>query len=140
MSELAGQYPDRDLAVELDVTKPDQRASEVERCQDHFGPIDVLVNSAGIDFWGAIEEQDETAYRATGNTNDVLFLLIGTALTAIGTGPASKQHRPRPTDPTWWAHLAPPPAPDQLNEHHKRPRKHARQGGVFGTSVSIGGP
>ena len=30
MNELARRYPDRDLAVELDVTKADQRASAVQ--------------------------------------------------------------------------------------------------------------
>jgi NAD(P)-dependent dehydrogenase (short-subunit alcohol dehydrogenase family) len=38
-------------------------------CRDHFGSIDVLVNSAGIDFWGAIEEQNEADYRATFEVN-----------------------------------------------------------------------
>lgn len=69
MSDLANRYPDQGLAVELDVTDPDQRAFAVQRCRDHFGSIDVLVNSAGIDFWGAIEEQDEADYRATFEVN-----------------------------------------------------------------------
>jgi NAD(P)-dependent dehydrogenase (short-subunit alcohol dehydrogenase family) len=69
MSELANLYPDRGLAVELDVTDPDQRASAVQSCADRFGSIDVLVNSAGTDFWGAIEEQDEADYRATFEVN-----------------------------------------------------------------------
>ena len=69
MNELASRYPDRGLAVELDVTKPDQRASAVQRCEDRFGPVDVLVNNAAIDFLGAVEEQDEAAYRATFEVN-----------------------------------------------------------------------
>ena len=32
----------------------------MKACHDQFGSIDVLVNSAGTDFWGAIEEQNET--------------------------------------------------------------------------------
>jgi len=41
-NELASRYPDRGLAVELDVTKPDQRASAVQRCEDRFSaPSDV---------------------------------------------------------------------------------------------------
>ncbi len=44
MNELASRYPDRGLAVELDVTQPDQRASAVQRCEDHFGSLDVLVD------------------------------------------------------------------------------------------------
>ena len=69
MNELASRHPDRGLAVELDVTKPDQRASAVQRCEDHFGSLDVLVNNAAIDFLGAVEEQDEAAYRATFEVN-----------------------------------------------------------------------
>ena len=69
MNELASRYPDRGLAVELDVTKPDQRASAVQRCEDHFGSVDVLVNNAAVDFLGAVEEQDEAAYRATLEVN-----------------------------------------------------------------------
>jgi NAD(P)-dependent dehydrogenase (short-subunit alcohol dehydrogenase family) len=69
MSDLANRYPDRGLAVELDVTDPDQRAFAVQSCRDHFGSVDVLVNSAGVDFWGAIEEQDEADYRATFEVN-----------------------------------------------------------------------
>src|SRR5260370_910390 len=69
MCELANRYPDRGLAVKLDVTDPDQRASAVQSCRDRFGSLDVLVNSAGTDFWGAIEEQDEADYRATFEVN-----------------------------------------------------------------------
>jgi NAD(P)-dependent dehydrogenase (short-subunit alcohol dehydrogenase family) len=69
MCELANRYPDRGLAVKLDVTDPDQCASVVQSCRDRFGSLDVLVNSAGTDFWGAIEEQDEADYRATFEIN-----------------------------------------------------------------------
>src|SRR5260370_25109578 len=69
MCELANRYPDRGLAVKLDVTDPDQRASAVQSCRDRCGSLDVLVNSAGTDFWGAIEEQDEADYRATFEVN-----------------------------------------------------------------------
>jgi NAD(P)-dependent dehydrogenase (short-subunit alcohol dehydrogenase family) len=69
MNELASRYPDRGLAVELDVTKADQRASAVQRCEDHFGSLDVLVNNAAVDFLGAVEEQDEADYRATFEVN-----------------------------------------------------------------------
>jgi NAD(P)-dependent dehydrogenase (short-subunit alcohol dehydrogenase family) len=69
MNELASRYPDQGLAVELDVTKPDQRVAAVQRCEDRFGSVDVLVNNAAIDFLGAVEEQDEAAYRATFEVN-----------------------------------------------------------------------
>jgi len=69
MSGLAARYPDRALAVGLDVTQPQQRIAAVERAQAHFGGIDVLVNNAGIDFLGAVEEQREEDYRAQFEVN-----------------------------------------------------------------------
>jgi NAD(P)-dependent dehydrogenase (short-subunit alcohol dehydrogenase family) len=63
MNNLALKYPNRALVVELDVTQPTQRSAAVEKAEAHFGGIDVLVNNAGIDFIGAIEEQREEDYR-----------------------------------------------------------------------------
>jgi NAD(P)-dependent dehydrogenase (short-subunit alcohol dehydrogenase family) len=74
MNELASRYPDRGLAVDLDVTKPNRRASAVQRCEHHFGSLAVLVNNAAIDFLGAVEEHDEAAYRATFEVN--VFALV----------------------------------------------------------------
>lgn len=53
----APEFRNQALVVELDVTDAGQRASAVRACHDHFDPIDVLVNSAGTNFRGAIEEQ-----------------------------------------------------------------------------------
>ena len=69
MRGLAARYPDRALAIGLDVTQPPQRIAAVERAQAHFGGIDVLVNNAGIDFLGAVEEQREEDYRAQFEVN-----------------------------------------------------------------------
>src|SRR6266403_2154239 len=69
MSGLAARDPDRALAVGLDVTQPPQRIAAVERVQAHFGGIDVLVNNAGIDFLGYVEEQREEDYRAQFEVN-----------------------------------------------------------------------
>ncbi len=69
MTELAAHYPKTALAVTLDVTKPEQRAAAVEQAESRFGGVDVLVNNAGIDFLGAVEEQDERDYRALFEVN-----------------------------------------------------------------------
>src|SRR5712672_2429396 len=69
MSGLAARYPDRALAIGLDVTQPQQRIAAVERAQAHFGGIDVLVNNAGIDFLGAGGGQREEDYRAQFEVN-----------------------------------------------------------------------
>jgi NAD(P)-dependent dehydrogenase (short-subunit alcohol dehydrogenase family) len=53
----------------LDVTNAEQRTAIVSQAEARFGGIDVLVNNAGIDFLGAIEEQDERDYRAQFEVN-----------------------------------------------------------------------
>ena len=69
MGGLAARFPDTALAVGLDVTQPQQRLATVEQAEARFGGIDVLVNNAGIDFIGAIEEQREEDYRAQFEVN-----------------------------------------------------------------------
>lgn len=69
MQELATKYPDTALVVGVDVTKPDQRATLISRAGERFGKIDFLVNNAGIDYLGAIEEQREDDYRRVFEVN-----------------------------------------------------------------------
>ncbi len=51
------------VGVELDMTKPDQIKTAVENAHKAFGRIDVLVNNAGIGYFAALEESDETEIR-----------------------------------------------------------------------------
>jgi len=69
MAALAERHPGRALAVRLDVTNAEQRVAAVRETEGRFEGIDVLVNNAGIDFLGAIEEQDERDYRAQFEVN-----------------------------------------------------------------------
>jgi NAD(P)-dependent dehydrogenase (short-subunit alcohol dehydrogenase family) len=69
MIALVKRYPDTGLAVKLDVTDPRQRADAISQAEARFGAIDFLVNNAGIDFIGAIEEQEEKDYRAQFEVN-----------------------------------------------------------------------
>ncbi len=69
MLALADRYPDTALAITLDVTDPRQRTNAVAQAEAQFGAVDVLVNNAGIDFIGAIEEQDEGDCRAQFEVN-----------------------------------------------------------------------
>jgi len=69
MAALAERHPGRALAVRLDVTNAEQRVAAVRETEGCFEGIDVLVNNAGIDFLGAIEEQDERDYRAQFEVN-----------------------------------------------------------------------
>ncbi|WP_309616030.1 SDR family NAD(P)-dependent oxidoreductase [Salinibacterium sp.] len=63
MRSLADRYPSTALVVAVDVADPHQRESLINQTQARFGKIDYLVNNAGIDFLGAIEEQNEEDYR-----------------------------------------------------------------------------
>lgn len=51
------------LALRLDVTDPEQVAAAVGATRDHNGSIDVLVNNAGISYFGGVEESDESDVR-----------------------------------------------------------------------------
>ena len=58
VQDLAGAYPDLALALKLDVTDPGQVAQAVAAAAARFGTIDVLVNNAGIGYFGSFEESD----------------------------------------------------------------------------------
>jgi NAD(P)-dependent dehydrogenase (short-subunit alcohol dehydrogenase family) len=63
VADLVRVAPDRALALALDVTEPSQVAAAVPAALERFGRIDVLVNNAGIGYFGAIEESDEAEVR-----------------------------------------------------------------------------
>ena len=63
VQDLVSAFPQTALAVQLDVTNPEEIRSSVEQVTGHFGRIDVLVNNAGIGYFGAIEESEETEVR-----------------------------------------------------------------------------
>ncbi len=51
------------IALKLDVTKPEEMKAAVKATVAKFGRIDVLVNNAGIGYFGAIEESEDDAVR-----------------------------------------------------------------------------
>ena len=51
------------IALRLDVTEREHVTDVVTRAEETFGRIDVLVNNAGIGYFGAIEESDEDEVR-----------------------------------------------------------------------------
>ena len=60
LAELGGG---RALPLKLDVTDPAQVQDAVRAAEDRFGRIDVLVNNAGVGYFGSQEESDEAAVR-----------------------------------------------------------------------------
>jgi NAD(P)-dependent dehydrogenase (short-subunit alcohol dehydrogenase family) len=63
IEDLAGQFPDLALSLRLDVTQPDQVQAALKDALAKFGRIDVLVNNAGIGYFGSFEESDEAEVR-----------------------------------------------------------------------------
>lgn len=54
---------DRALTIQLDVTRQEEIDAAVQTVMDTWGRIDVLVNNAGIGYFGALEESDEAEVR-----------------------------------------------------------------------------
>lgn len=63
VADIVAAYPETALALALDVTVPQQIKDAVRATIDRFGRIDVLVNNAGIGYFGAIEESEEAEVR-----------------------------------------------------------------------------
>jgi NAD(P)-dependent dehydrogenase (short-subunit alcohol dehydrogenase family) len=63
IKDILEGLPETSIAVKLDVTKAEDIKSSVQQAMERFGRIDVLVNNAGIGYFGAIEESDEDEVR-----------------------------------------------------------------------------
>jgi NAD(P)-dependent dehydrogenase (short-subunit alcohol dehydrogenase family) len=63
VEDIVSRYPETALAVNLDVTSGAEITAAVEKTIAHFAQIDVLVNNAGIGYFGAIEESEDAEVR-----------------------------------------------------------------------------
>ncbi len=63
VKDIISQYPQTAIALKLDVTKEEEIASSTAQVLEQFGCIDVLVNNAGIGYFGAVEESEEAEVR-----------------------------------------------------------------------------
>jgi NAD(P)-dependent dehydrogenase (short-subunit alcohol dehydrogenase family) len=63
VEDIAVGHEDRALVLELDVTDSVEVNVAVKSAEQHFGGIDVLVNNAGVGYFGAVEESDEEEVR-----------------------------------------------------------------------------
>jgi NAD(P)-dependent dehydrogenase (short-subunit alcohol dehydrogenase family) len=61
--DIIEKYPDLAFAVTLDVTNKQQITDSVKLTIEKFGSIDVLVNNAGVGYFGAVEESEDDAVR-----------------------------------------------------------------------------
>ncbi|HTQ00803.1 MAG TPA: oxidoreductase [Casimicrobiaceae bacterium] len=66
---LVAPFPERGLAVALDVTDAAQRDHAVAAAEARFGRIDVLVNNAGWGYNAAVEEGEDEVVRAMFDAN-----------------------------------------------------------------------
>ncbi|MEN3285208.1 MAG: hypothetical protein V7607_6348 [Solirubrobacteraceae bacterium] len=69
IAELEREFPDRALAVPLDVTDADQARAAIDAALRAFGRIDVVVNNAGYGALGALEELSDDELRRQFDTN-----------------------------------------------------------------------
>lgn len=63
------EYPKTALVLPLDTTDADSMQAAVEKGQERFGTIDVLVNNAGYGYRAAIEESEAGAVQKMFETN-----------------------------------------------------------------------
>lgn len=63
VQDIVANYPQTSLVVKLDVTIADQIKASVAATIAKFGQIDVLVNNAGIGYFGAVEESEDAQVR-----------------------------------------------------------------------------
>nr|WP_294877237.1 oxidoreductase [uncultured Pedobacter sp.] len=59
VEDIVKQYPETSIAITLDVTKHDDITNATKQLTEIFGRVDVLVNNAGIGYFGSVEASDE---------------------------------------------------------------------------------
>ncbi len=63
VKDIVEQFPHTAIALKLDVTQLQEIKDAVSKTKSTFGTIDVLINNAGIGYFGAIEESEEQEVR-----------------------------------------------------------------------------
>ena len=63
IEDIINAYPETAIPVTLDVTRADDISNAVKQVTEIFGRVDVLVNNAGIGYFGSVEESDNTETR-----------------------------------------------------------------------------
>ncbi|MEU7863529.1 oxidoreductase [Nonomuraea sp. NPDC049141] len=89
VADIVADHGDRALALPLDVTDPAQVTASVERAEEVFGGIDVLVNNAGYGYLAAIEEGEDAQVRELFEAN--VFGLVSVTK-AVLPGMRARRH------------------------------------------------
>jgi gluconate 5-dehydrogenase len=75
--KIGDEYPVKALGIAIDVTDPQQVKKMVEQTVDTFGGIDCLINNAGINIRGPIEELTLEDFRNVQRVNvDAMWLCV----------------------------------------------------------------
>ena len=69
VADLVAGADERALALDLDVTRPEQIAAAVTAAEQRFGRTDILVNNAGYGYMASAEEGEDAEIRALFEAN-----------------------------------------------------------------------
>ena len=79
--EIAADHGQQAISIEADVTSPEQVEAMVQAALDAFGKVDILINNAGINIRGPIDELSLDDFRTVLNVNvDGVWLCTKTVL------------------------------------------------------------
>lgn len=67
--DIAGQYPSKVIGLGADVTKPEDAQRAVDHAVEKLGKIDILINNAGINIRGPIEDLTPEQFQQVMETN-----------------------------------------------------------------------
>lgn len=87
-AKITRLYGTKAIAFEADVTSVSQTQAMAEAAMDAFGRIDILINSAGINIRGAIDELEPEEFRKVMDIN-----VDGTWLTSRAVTPMMKSQK-----------------------------------------------
>jgi len=83
LDDLKAEYGDQILPLQLDVNNRTEVFEVVEKIEEHFGKIDVLINNAGFGLFGTAEETTEKQAREQMETNFFGSLWVAQAVLPV---------------------------------------------------------